>query len=270
MVYTDFTATDLTVNAGATLSLTPGTVLKFSGDYDDLWVNGTLLAEGTAADPIVFTSIRDDTVGGDTNGDASATTPAGGNWSGLYFTPSSTGSVVEHAVVRYGGGRSAVANVHVQTADVAFRYNTVSDANPYGLVAGVWVDGAAPTLVGNTLQDNEVGVYAANGAQPTLYGNAIISSTDYGVYNATPAMVVDARENWWGEASGPYHAASNPGGTGDAVTDGVLFAPWIEALAWRAPQYDLFHGTETIAWGVFGQDTTSMSSRSAPRAHRRH
>jgi len=250
---------DITVQTGAALSLTPGTALKFRDDYDDLWVNGTLLADGTDIAPIIFTSFRDDTVGGDTNDDGSATGPTGADWSGLYFTPFSSDSILNYAIVRYGGGRSAVANVHVQTADITFHNSTVSHVYPYGLRAGVWVDAAAPNLVGNVFQDNEVGPYAANGAQPTLYSNTIISNTDYGVYNATPSRIIDARENWWGDAGGPYHATDNPGGTGDAVTDGVSFSPWIEALAWRAPHYDLLHSTETIAWGIFGRDTTSMS-----------
>jgi hypothetical protein len=35
-----------------------------------------------------------------------------------------------------------------------------------------------------------------------------------------------AYNNWWGDASGPYNAASNPTGTGDNITDGVPFSPW--------------------------------------------
>ncbi|MFH1502867.1 MAG: right-handed parallel beta-helix repeat-containing protein [Candidatus Eisenbacteria bacterium] len=37
---------------------------------------------------------------------------------------------------------------------------------------------------------------------------------------------VDARWNWWGDPSGPYHASLNPAGLGDEVTDGVNFTPW--------------------------------------------
>src|SRR5262249_26828922 len=56
---------DLTVNAGAVLTLSPGTVFKVSLPDTQLQVNGSLVAVGTAAQPIVFTSLRDDSVGGD-------------------------------------------------------------------------------------------------------------------------------------------------------------------------------------------------------------
>ncbi len=249
---------DLTVNAGATLALTPGTVIKFRSDYDDLIVNGTLEAEGTAAKPIVFTSFLDDTVGGDTNGDGAASNPAGANWSGLYFMPSSSGSVLDYVTVRYGGGRTATANVHVQTNNLEIRNSTFSDVANYSGRAGIRVDGASPSLVGSAFHRNPVGIYAINGAQPRVYGSAMITCTQHGVYNASPSTMIDARGNWWGDVSGPSHA-SNPDGTGVAVSDGVAFAPWIEALAWRAPWYDLLRGTEEIGWGVFGQDDASLS-----------
>lgn len=41
-----------------------------------------------------------------------------------------------------------------------------------------------------------------------------------------PELPVDARFNWWGDATGPYHPLHNPGGLGDAVGDHVDFAPW--------------------------------------------
>jgi len=37
----------------------------------------------------------------------------------------------------------------------------------------------------------------------------------------------DARENWWGDASGPYHETLNPTGLGDTITGPVQFIPWL-------------------------------------------
>jgi hypothetical protein len=45
----------------------------------------------------------------------------------------------------------------------------------------------------------------------------------------TSGVIVDATDNWWGDASGPYHATLNPGGTGDPVTDNVDFDPWLQS-----------------------------------------
>jgi hypothetical protein len=39
--------------------------------------------------------------------------------------------------------------------------------------------------------------------------------------------VLDARYNWWGDATGPYHPTLNPTGLGNKVSDNVSFAPWL-------------------------------------------
>ncbi len=36
----------------------------------------------------------------------------------------------------------------------------------------------------------------------------------------------DARWNWWGDSTGPYHATQNPDGLGDEVQGDVQFEPW--------------------------------------------
>ncbi len=47
-----------------------------------------------------------------------------------------------------------------------------------------------------------------------------------GLVNVSQATV-DARLNWWGAASGPYHATLNSTGAGNAVSDGIDFVPWV-------------------------------------------
>jgi hypothetical protein len=37
---------------------------------------------------------------------------------------------------------------------------------------------------------------------------------------------VDAKSNWWGDASGPYHPTLNPNGLGDEVGNNISFIPW--------------------------------------------
>jgi hypothetical protein len=49
---------------------------------------------------------------------------------------------------------------------------------------------------------------------------------EWGVYNVNRSFNIDARNNWWGNNSGPMHAG-NPGGNGAKATDSVQYTPWL-------------------------------------------
>ena len=70
---------DITVPTGMVLIVNAGQIVKPAHANAHLYVDGTLQITGTASDPVVFTSIADDTRGGDTNGDAGASTPGAAN-----------------------------------------------------------------------------------------------------------------------------------------------------------------------------------------------
>lgn len=61
----------------------------------------------------------------------------------------------------------------------------------------------------------------------TLRDN-IFLQTHYALARADQfvSTTADARWNYWGDSTGPYHPYLNPDGLGDAVGDFVLFDPW--------------------------------------------
>lgn len=89
------------VPAGQTLTVQPGAIVK--GDWGTaIQVYGNLHCLGTASQPVVFTSIHDDSAGGDTNHNGSATVAAAGQWQGIILDGSAN-STLQHAVIRCCG-----------------------------------------------------------------------------------------------------------------------------------------------------------------------
>lgn len=78
----------VTVAGGVLLNLEPGVVVKFS-EGASFHNYGKVNALGTAENKIYFTSIYDDGVLGDTDGDGGVYTPFYWSWQGMYFYPGS-------------------------------------------------------------------------------------------------------------------------------------------------------------------------------------
>lgn len=124
-----YDAMNISVPAGETLTIDAGAVIKFRFDAR-LDVVGTLLVQGTAGNPVVFTDQRDDAAGGDTNGDGSATAPAAGWWRGIEFEATASASSVQHAVIRYGG--RFIGGVQLNGCDATFSDVAVTDYDTSG------------------------------------------------------------------------------------------------------------------------------------------
>ncbi|MEK7374994.1 MAG: right-handed parallel beta-helix repeat-containing protein, partial [Thermodesulfobacteriota bacterium] len=174
-----------TVATGVKLTVAPGVIWKLTNNAV-LDVNGALYAVGSASQKIVFTSWRDDSFGGDTNGDGSSAGQAG-DWGRISFSDSVTDSQtrLEHVVVRYGGAGNA-GSVYMVQADVP----VVSSDISYGSSFGIYTYSASPLIEGNTISNNgSYGIYHYGDGSPVYRGNTI-TGNDQGIYvsYATPVI----------------------------------------------------------------------------------
>ncbi len=194
---------DYSIGTSVVLTVNPGLVLKFN-QRAQLEVYRGLIAEGGATPDsiIVFTDYRDDFYGGDTNADSVATTPSIYNWAGIYFDNQSLDAscILDHCVVRYAGY--------------------------YSNEAAITTDAANPTITNSAIIMNKNGIRTTGASNPLINYCDIYDNTDYGVNNVNQSFNIDARYNWWGSPTGPTHS-SNPGGTGDVISDMVNYADFI-------------------------------------------
>jgi parallel beta-helix repeat protein len=131
----------------------------------------------------------------------------------------------------FTGNKDAVS-IWGSSTYIAISDNDLSNSLRYGInIKGQDVD-----ITGNEIKNNgDVGInidrHVINTERVTVLCNNISGNTNYGVKvnTANVTEIINAEYNWWGDASGPFHPTSNSGGSGNAISDGVDFDPWLSA-----------------------------------------
>jgi hypothetical protein len=185
---------DITVTSSSVLTLEEGVIFKalprtgWSGDDFDLNIVGDLQVQGSATDPVVITSLMDDTHGGDSNQDGALSGPVVGDLGKLHITGTAT---VDHFIIRYGGGggtgsccgaKGVAALVVDSTQAVSLTNVEVSDSLAIGI--DYTNDGGfATTWSSLNLHDNvEEGLAVDHG--PGAFNLSDVMLTNNGDYGA--------------------------------------------------------------------------------------
>jgi pimeloyl-ACP methyl ester carboxylesterase len=219
----------LTIDTNA-LTIEPGAVIKVAGTASIYFDKG-ITVKGTVQDKVIFTSFKDDAVFGDTNEDGDISSPAKSDWNGI--------------VVR-GSAKFEAENIEISYAKVGlsmecFPYDlknvSIKDSLINKNFIGIKINKALPVVEGNTISNNSYGIFIVTdwwGSDAKVTNNSIADNLEGIRVNSPVSGVthIDARNNWWGDKSGPYFKHSTYGndnldGTGNAVSEGVLFDPWL-------------------------------------------
>jgi len=149
--------------------------------------------------------------------------------------------------------------IYIITQNCTINGNTCSDNSKYGIFLSgnwhiitnntcrqnkigimIWAS-SHNTLSNNTISENVCGINISGESEGyfgkiericednVVYYNWIFSNSEYGINSVgTEVEKIDARFNYWGNESGPYHPKNNPQGRCDNAADNVQFSPWLD------------------------------------------
>jgi parallel beta-helix repeat protein len=178
------------------------------------------------------------------------------------------------------GGRGAYgillnhgAGITGQTVNAIVQDNNISNLEG-SWAHGIGLEGNTPNilvqenninnLTGHQTPTNAVAVQVESNASASTVNIHLnnFSNVNVGVANIVPGTLVNAKNNWWGSATGPTSAA-NPGGTGILVSDSVLFDPWTgkglpnAVITWPTGNVVEYTTNPSLSWYLAGTPADS-------------
>ncbi len=161
-----------------------------------------------------------------------------------------------------GGGQPTIDNCTIEgnpdgiyleeVKDFIIRWSTISANQGMGIKIYDYSEGEIrDTLVSDSeyaihMENSRVDIYGCriftntNGIHVIRPTNNIVikdttldGNTEYGVNTGSANYIyeVDARFNYWGDPSGPYHVSDNRDGKGDQVGEGITYSPWYQTAS---------------------------------------
>ncbi len=225
--------TSVTIDTNYTITIEPGCKLEFfNGHNVRFYVYGTLIANGTAANHIVFTSVD----------------PSSGNWGCFAIWDIPSGSSLEYCDVLYGGSRwsgttykndyaGAVSIANCPNGYLNISHLTIQHSDTSGLY--VHAD-AFPTIRNCVITNNKVGMLLASNGVPEfgtsasewndIYNNGGVNIRLHNNFTgSTPQTDVNAGYVYWGTTD-----CAKIGDSIIDVIDGSTYAlvsynPWLDA-----------------------------------------
>ena len=208
----------------AGLTIDPGTVLKMQGSRIELTFGAHLFAEGTASDPVIFTSTRDVRYGaaGTFETVASEETEVNqlaGDWAGIYAGFGASLSL-DHVTLAGGGGASRVEGgfasfnvIEAHQADLRIANSRLEDnADGRGLIN----DPRDLTFDRVGRSGNASGTIFVRGSQPVIVDNDFVDGNG-------PAISIDLNSFTWqevvdtGRSTGLLQSVESRGNSGPLV-----------------------------------------------------
>jgi parallel beta-helix repeat protein len=141
---------DLTIPMGEVLTIQPGVQVRFD-DYYSFYVNGTLMAIGTEANPINITSNK--------------TTPASSDWRSIFVE--STGRVeMNHCNISF-----SEMGIWIYFSS----YSNITNSTLFSSLSGIYLWGSSNvTILNNTISSHEFGIYLTSSSNVTISKNTFI------------------------------------------------------------------------------------------------
>lgn len=251
----------VTVASGTTLTVGPDIFVKTSAGADlEVADNGTLNAPLVGADQAsFFTSLTDDSLGGDTNANSTSTTPKPGD-AGYIKIDTGGNTTLDYMDAFYGGASPGYSDIDQAGGNLTLYSVTLASSSNYGLYS----TGGTSTVQYSNFVDNPYGIWMNAGSvnvetSSTFQGPT--STTAYGMYNNSGVTsTATAEGDYWNSFLGPYNANSNPSGTVSEQTSNYInFSPWVSSDTALYHYFTLCQQTPTSSF-VFCSSVKSSST----------